>query len=68
MDDAQVFVGVDVSQETLEVAVRPGSEHWQQPNDSTGVRQLVKRLTQLPGPLVCHFQDYVALFLQRLPA
>ena len=43
----QVFVGVDVSQETLEVAVRPGSEHWQQTNDATGVRQLVKRLTQL---------------------
>jgi transposase len=50
--DAQVFVGVDVSQETLEVAVRPGSEHWQAPNDSAGVRQLVKRLTDLPGPLV----------------
>ena len=50
--DAQVFVGVDVSQETLEIAIRPGSEHWQQPNDSTGVRQLVNRLTQLPGPLV----------------
>src|SRR5690242_8432886 len=52
--DAQVVVGVDVSQETLEVAVRPGSEHWQAPNDSAGVRQLVKRLTDLPGPpLVC---------------
>jgi hypothetical protein len=50
--DAQLLVGVDVSQETLEVAIRPASEHWQAPNDSAGVRQLVMRLTDLPSPLV----------------
>ncbi len=48
----QTFVGVDVSQATLEVAVRPSSEHWQAQNDAAGVRQLVKHLTALPGPLV----------------
>jgi hypothetical protein len=43
----QVFVGVDVSKERLDVAVRPRREQWSEAKDAAGVKRLVKRLEEL---------------------
>jgi transposase len=42
-----VYVGIDVSKDSLEVAVRPSGALWAESNDTRGVRQLVKRLQEL---------------------
>lgn len=42
-----VFVGIDVSQDRLDVALAPSGEAWQVPNDEPGLGQLVARLTAL---------------------
>ncbi len=47
MRQQPVFVGVDVSKEGLDVAVRPGGEQWSEANDAAGVKRLVKRLKEL---------------------
>ena len=47
MRQQPVFVGVDVSKEGLDVAVRPGGEQWSEANDAAGVKRLVKRLQEL---------------------
>lgn len=46
------FVGIDVSQAQLDVAVRPGGEAWQVTNDTLGVKDLVARLQELQPALV----------------
>lgn len=43
MSDKRV-AGIDVSKETLDVAVVPSAESFQVPNDEAGIGQLVKRL------------------------
>lgn len=52
MVEASVFVGIDVAQATLDVAVRPSGEVWQVSNDLAGVQALVKRLQSLGPTLV----------------
>src|SRR5262249_15830790 len=47
MDKPAVWVGVDVSKEQLEVALRPSGEHFSLPNDERALRTLVKRLLPL---------------------
>jgi len=47
-----VFVGIDVSKATLDVALRPGGECWQVSNDEVGLSQLVERLSARPLQLV----------------
>src|SRR5262249_60652755 len=47
MDKPAVWVGVDVSKEQLEVALRPSGEHFSLPNDARALRTLVKRLLPL---------------------
>jgi transposase len=42
-----VYVGIDVSTTTLDVAIVPDGKHWQVPNDSTGIAALVERLVDL---------------------
>lgn len=42
-----VFVGIDVSKATLDVAVLPRERVWQTSNDRPGIRRLVRRLRAL---------------------
>lgn len=44
MNAQQVYVGIDVSKQMLDVAVYPGQEYWQTPNSEQGHQQLVERL------------------------
>ena len=48
----QVFIGLDVSKQKLDVAVRPGNRHFITPNDDRGIRQLVKRLAAIKPQLI----------------
>jgi transposase len=48
----QVFVGLDVSKQKLDVAVRPKGRHFVTSNDDRGIQQLVKRLTALKPQLI----------------
>jgi transposase len=48
----QVFVGLDVSKQHLDVAVRPQNRHFVTPNDDRGTKQLVKRLAALKPQLI----------------
>jgi transposase len=48
----QVFVGLDVSKQHLDVALRPQGRHFVTPNDDRGIKQLVKRLAALQPELV----------------
>ncbi len=50
--DAPLFVGIDVSKATLDVAVRPTGEAWQATNDSEGIDPLVARIAGLRPALV----------------
>ena len=47
-----VFVGVDVSKATLDIATHPTAQCWQSPNDAPGIRDLVQRLRQLRPALL----------------
>jgi transposase len=49
---APVFVGIDVSKATLDLAVRPTGETWQVPNDPAGMPELVSRLRQEQPTLI----------------
>jgi len=48
----QVFIGLDVSKQHLDVAVRPQGRHFVTPNDDRGIKQLVKRLAALKPQLI----------------
>ena len=50
--DQEVFVGIDVSKEWFDVAVRPGPERWHGSQDEAGVAELTDRLRQLDPCLV----------------
>ena len=52
MKEAPLFVGIDVSKDRLDVAVRPTGEAWQAPYNSRGVSDLVHRLEKLGPQLV----------------
>lgn len=43
----ETWVGVDVSKQTLEVAVRPGAESWSEHNTPAGIKALTGRLKKL---------------------
>ena len=47
MKKSPVYVGIDVSTTTLDVAVVPGCKLWQVSNDSAGIAVLVERLVAL---------------------
>jgi transposase len=47
-----VFIGIDVSKDHLDVAARPSGESWQVANAELGIATLVKRLTKLQPTLV----------------
>ena len=46
----QLFVGIDVSKATLDIAILPTKESWSVPNTENGIGELVDRLRQLPAP------------------
>jgi len=48
----QVFVGLDVSKQHLDVAMRPQGRHFVTPNNDRGIKQLVKRLGALKPQLI----------------
>ena len=52
MKDSKVFVGVDVSKDSLDVAVCPGDKLWQVDNNREGHEELVKGLKGVAPVLV----------------
>lgn len=49
---AEVFVGIDISQDALDVAVWPGAEAWRAPNVDHGLEALVEQIGALGPELV----------------
>lgn len=52
MSTHQIFVGIDVSKETLDIAVRPTGEQWQLANAEADFPALVNRLQGLAPTLI----------------
>lgn len=52
MSDDTLNIGIDVAKATLDVAIRPGAQHWQIPNTDDGIHDLVDRLVGLHPSLV----------------
>lgn len=52
MTDAPVYIGIDVSKATLDIAVRPSGIAWQGSNDAAGIAELVERVTRLAPSLI----------------
>jgi transposase len=52
MTSAPVFVGIDVSKDQLDVALRPSAERWAVANDDAGIATLVDRLRALTPALI----------------
>lgn len=48
MGEDRQWVGIDVSQAKLDIALRPSGRYGQVPNDETGWQSLVGELTHLP--------------------
>jgi transposase len=46
------YVGIDVSKDQLDIAVRPDGDIWSMPNDASGITEVVQRLAQLHPKLV----------------
>ncbi len=44
---SEVWVGIDVSKEGLDVAVRPGDEAWSVKNDQAGIKVLTRQMKKL---------------------
>ena len=52
-EQAQVYVGIDVSKAHLDIGVRPTNQRWQVENNLEGIVELVKRLAEIkPGLIV----------------
>ncbi len=52
MEEFPLFVGIDVSKDRLDVAVRPTGETWQVPYDADGISSLAECLKELAPHLV----------------
>ena len=52
MTSTPVFVGIDVSKDQLDVALRPSAERWAVANDDAGIATLVDRLGALTPALI----------------
>jgi len=48
----QIYVGIDVSGDFLDLAIHDSSDAWRVPNDATSVDQLVQRLAELSPTLI----------------
>jgi transposase len=49
---SQTFIGIDVSKDRLDVALRPGGDAWTVANEAEGLQELCRRLTELKPTLV----------------
>jgi transposase len=52
MTSAAVFVGIDVSKDHLDVALRPSAARWAVANDEAGIATLVERVRALAPTLI----------------
>ncbi len=52
MSSLTLFVGIDVSKDTLDVAVRPTAETWQVANETADIGTLVAQLEAMAPALV----------------
>ena len=52
MEAESPYVGIDVSKNQLDIAVRPAGDTWSMPNDVSGITEVVQGLAQLPPALV----------------
>lgn len=53
MRDHKIFVGIDVSEDQLDVAVRPSGQRWRLRNNESGIAELVNHMDELqPGLIV----------------
>ena len=52
MSQLQVFVGIDVAQAPLDIAVRPSGERWAVTNAADGIAALVAQLQTMPPTLI----------------
>lgn len=52
MSKEELFVGIDVSKTTLDIAVVPTGEHWSRSNDAKGIRALIKEVEALKPNLI----------------
>jgi transposase len=52
MTHSEVFIGIDVARDSLEVASRPAGEQWPVTNDLAGIATLVPRLRSLRPTLI----------------
>ncbi len=48
----EVYVGIDVAKERVDVAARPTGERWEATNDEKVLSQLVRRLRKLAPALI----------------
>jgi len=52
MKNAEIFVGIDVSKASLDVALRPDNTHWSCGNNDTEISELIKRLRKQQPTLI----------------
>jgi transposase len=52
LDSESPYVGIDVSKDQLDIAVRPDGDTWSMPNEASGITEVVQRLAQLHPKLV----------------
>ena len=52
MESEDPYIGIDVSKDRLDIAVRPTGDTWSVANDASGIPEVVQRLAQLHPKLV----------------
>ena len=50
--EKKIYIGIDVSKDTLDVAVHGDKQHWSFPNDEAGINKIVSKFRELPPALV----------------
>jgi transposase len=52
LESESPYLGIDVSKNQLDIAVRPAGDTWSMPNDTSGITEVVQGLAQLHPALV----------------
>ena len=50
--DKDIFVGIDIAKETMEVTIHEGKEHWTYANDEKGLSKLLMKMKRLSPCLI----------------
>jgi len=50
--EKKIYIGIDISKDTLDVAVHGDKQHWSFPNDGTGITKAVSKFKELSPELV----------------